>query len=281
MPVILARSAQHLAWTRDKMPYSCTAFHDGELCIKIDPNITHQKINIITATNAPAENVLELFFILEALAKQECTANIIFTYFGYARQDHPAPGIAPAAHAITTCLKKFSIDRTTIVHAHSNRLLNFIDFEQFIPFDLYARLVHELAIDVIVAPDRGAQNAGLRLSEQTKCVFAHIDKQRSTNEHIHTMSFHGTVRGKKALLFDDIVSTGLTLASAAHVLTQHGATHVYALATHGLVSTQTIKNIAAAPITQLYITNSVRQTVENKLFRVLDITQCLEELVEL
>ncbi|HBR70403.1 TPA: hypothetical protein DIC20_05705 [Candidatus Dependentiae bacterium] len=260
--------------------YTLEKFNDGELFLKLDTSIKQGDLaTVIAATNPPAHHFIELFFLLNTLQQAKKTTHLIFTYFGYARQDHPLPLVAQGAEIISNCFKQFSLDKILIIHCHSSALHNYLTFENIIPFNLYKPLISEKKIDVIVAPDKGAISACEQLAKITSCTISSIEKQRIAKDQIKTGKLIGNVHKKNVLIFDDLISTGKTLIHAAELLKKNGALHIYAVATHSLLTQKNTEEILKSPIEELWVTNTIKQKITHPHFHVLDIGPELKKLV--
>lgn len=248
--------------------YSCVVFHDGELYVRLEEPITDSPVTVITATPAPTDNFFELFFLLDTLKQHNACINLVFTYFGYARQDHPKPNVARSAQVIANCLAQFAVNNITIVHPHSEYLQEFLPHTSWIPYAVYAPIITQHAIDVIIAPDRGALTMCTQLASLAGCAVGYIEKVRPHLDQTHTIALHADVADKRVLIVDDIISTGNTMVQAAHAIMQAGATQVMALATHNLANDQTIQRLTASPISKLWVTNSTTNPVMGDMLTI-------------
>lgn len=258
--------------------YTLGQFHDGDLFLKLDSQLDEKKVTVITATNAPARHFLELFFLLDTLKQEEADIHLIFTYFGYERQDHPEPHVARAPQVIANCLTQFAIKKMTIIHPHSERLHNFMSFSGVIPFDLYEPIVREHKIDIIIAPDKGARKACEELAHKCHCAIGFIEKERISPDQIHDIAIHADAAGKKALIFDDIISTGSTIMQAADLLKQNGADTVYAIATHNFLAQPSIDQLMKSQVEHLWVTNTVPSMLQAEKLTILEMGAFLKNL---
>jgi ribose-phosphate pyrophosphokinase len=206
---------------------------------------------------------------------------VIFTYFGYARQDHPKPNVARAAHIICNCLKQFDIHKSTIIHPHSAQLQQDISYDRFVPYQLYAPLVKELDIDTIVSPDTGGILACQELAQQTHCQIGSIEKERNANDQIITTVDAINLPSKltRVLIFDDIVSTGATIINAATILKEHGALTIYALVTHCFMNEITMQKLTESPVQHLWVTNSVPIHTKSSHITVINLAPAITTII--
>ena len=96
------------------------------------------------------------------------------------------------------------------------------------------------------------------------------------------MHLIGDVRGKIAIILDDMIDTAGTLTQAAQALKDHGAANVYACATHGVLSGPAIDRINASDIEEVVITDTIplgeKEALTSKI-KVLSISELLAETV--
>lgn len=233
-------------------------FSDGEVYVKIESDIKNKHIWVIASTQSRAENIIELFFILDALTRLGAPyINIFFTYFGYARQAITQTGEAGSAQRICTMLKEFPLGKVIMLQVHAAaRMHSFIPFENVIDFDFFCNAAHEY--DCIAAPDKGAAEFAQKVAHTCKKEIVFLQKIRPDHEYVKIESISGTVEGKKILLVDDIISTGRTMIEAANALKDAGAITISAAATHGIFTPGTQERFTQSIIKKVYVTNSIK-----------------------
>jgi ribose-phosphate pyrophosphokinase len=268
---------------RDELgEYQLIIFNDHEIFLKLISQIKKdEEVTVVTATNPPASNLLELFFLLNTLQNAHAKINLIFTYFGYARQDHPQAFVAQGAKVICNCLKQFSLNKTIIIHPHSKHLHQFISFTSYIPYELYIPIIEEKNIEVIVAPDQGAHDACKKLSTLTNTSLCTLNKKRIGIDQIKTISLDGSVTNKNVLILDDLISTGSTIINAAENLKQHHASKIYSAATHSLLTQEHAEKILKSPIQELWVTNTIKQTILIPHYHIINIGPALKNLISM
>jgi ribose-phosphate pyrophosphokinase len=136
---------------------------------------------------------------------------------------------------------------------------------------------------VVVSPDEGSIKRALSHMKRLGGRLAIIDKRRSTAEKTRAEHVIGAeVKGKVALIFDDLISTAGSICGAARVMHEHGARAVYAAATHGLLVGPAIERLEAAPIDSLIITDTIPLAAEKNFNKVtvLSVAPLLGEAVK-
>ena len=249
----------------------CRAFSDGEQHVQFLENLRGKDVFLVQSTNSPTEHWIRLLLAIDAArgaSAREITA--VIPYFGYARQDRKARPREPiSVRVFAEALESVGTDRVLTMDLHNDAIGGF--FRESNLDYLYARPVFiaffrkffkdALAKDdlVVVSPDAGgvvrAQSYARRLMKEAELAIIH--KERDIPNKVARMKLIGDVKGKVALITDDMVDTCGTLARAADLLVENGATEVYAAATHGVLSGDAIETIEKSPIKHLFITDTI------------------------
>jgi ribose-phosphate pyrophosphokinase len=194
----------------------------------------------------------------------------VIPYFGYARQDRKVRPRTPiSAKLVADLLTTAGADRVLTVDLHAGQIQGFFD----IPVDhLYAmpvvldhlRAGHAGRDIVIVSPDAGGVERARAYSKRMDATLAIIDKRREKANVSEVMNIIGEVKGKDAILVDDIIDTAGTLTHAARALADAGARTVSACCTHGVLSGPAIERIEKSPLTELIVTDTIPLRPEAK-----------------
>jgi ribose-phosphate pyrophosphokinase len=255
-------------------------FSDGEIYVKIEEpreHIEHKSIWVLASTSAPADNLIELFFLLDALQRQRARISLLITYFGYERQDRAAPGEALSAEVIARCLQLFALEQIFIIHAHSAALHRFLSFKNIIPVSLVCPIAHQC--DGIVAPDQGAHELAQLVTRECVIEPIFVTKMRPAQEHVEVTGVLGDIHDKTVLIIDDIISTGRTIVSVSTKLQELGARDVYVFATHGVFSGNARELIESSPIIKkVYVTNTLPQKYSPKI-EIVTIVPFIEHII--
>jgi len=253
-------------------------FSDGEIWCKYEESIRGDDVFIVQSTNSPAENYLELLLLLDA-AKRASAGRItaVIPYYGYARQDRKdQPRVPISARLFMDLIVKAGAQRLLSMDLHSTQIQGYVD----VPFDhLYSRptflnfikdkdLLKENT--VVVAPDMGSVPRARSYASFWNKKLAIIDKRRIAHNKSEIMHLIGNVKGKSALLLDDMVDTAGTLCTASEKLIDMGAIEVNALFTHPVLSGDAINRIKESKISNVITTDTIK-VPENKKFNKLEI----------
>ena len=239
-------------------------FADGEIFVKIDENVRGRDVFIIQPTNPPAENHLELLFLIDAARRASAArTTAVLPYFGYARQDRKdQPRVAISAKLIANLITHAGADRVLGMDFHSHQLQGFFD----IPVDhLYAAPVFvsyfrskQLHDPVVVAPDVGSAKMARGFAKRLNASLAIIDKRRPSANVAEVVNVVGDVADKDCLIPDDMIDTAGTITEAAVALQRLGARKIYAFATHALLSGPAVERLRASCIDEVVVANTIR-----------------------
>jgi len=248
-------------------------FADGELWVKFEENIRGQDVFIIQSTNGPADNLIELFLLLDAAVRASANrVTAVIPYFGYGRQDRKdQPRVPISSRVMVDIITTTGADRIISMDLHSTQIQGFAS----IPFDhLYSRMVlmdtlRELDFTpdkcAVLAPDVGSAAMGQSYARTLGVHFALIDKRRYAPNKAEVSHLIGDLVGKDVLIIDDMIDTARTTVSAAQAAIDKGANSVIAAATHGVLSDPAIDRLKEAPIKELIITDTISVKKEKQL----------------
>ena len=259
-PILSKRIVDHLGLKLGDV--TIRTFADGELWVKFEENIRGKDVFIIQSTNGPAENLIELFLLIDAAVRasaQRVTA--VIPYFGYGRQDRKdQPRVPISSRVMVDILTATGADRIISMDLHSTQIQGFAS----IPFDhIYSRMVlldKLKSLDLnpeectVLSPDVGSAAMGQSYAKRLGFHFALIDKRRYAPNKAEVSHLIGDLKGKDVLIIDDMIDTAGTTVSASKAAVDEGANSVIAVATHGVLSGPAIERLKSAPINNIIIT---------------------------
>ncbi|MCX8112665.1 MAG: ribose-phosphate pyrophosphokinase [Bacteroidia bacterium] len=238
-------------------------FSDGEMQPKYEESIRGAHVCLIQSTNAPADNLMELLLLIDAARRASAeTITVVIPYFGYARQDRKEEGrVSIGAKLIANLLQAAGASRIVTMDLHAGQIQGFFD----IPLDnLEASVVHipyiqSLGLEplVIVSPDAGGTSRARKYARRLHAELALVDKYRNQPNQVHSMRLIGEVRGKHALIVDDLVDTAGTLVRAAELLLQEGAESIRACITHPVLSGEAYDRIDRSCLSEVIVTDTL------------------------
>jgi ribose-phosphate pyrophosphokinase len=239
-------------------------FKNEETRIRIEDNVRGGDVFVVQPTCKPTDhNIMELLLMIDALKRasaQRITA--VIPYYGYAKQEKKTAGREPiSAKLVANLITTAGADRVLAVDLHAAAIEGFFD----IPVDhLRAGAVlsaHLRRLDledvVVVSPDAGGVLRANDFRTRVGASLAIIAKQRPQPDEAEALEMVGDVRGKTAVLVDDMISTGGTAIEAAHMILDRGAQDVYMYATHAAMTADAIELIHHSPLHKLVVTNTI------------------------
>jgi len=240
-------------------------FSDGEVRVKIEDNVRGRDVFVIQPTCPPVnENLMELLIMLDALRRASARRiTAVIPYFGYARQDRKdQPRVPITAKLVANLLTVAGANRILTLDLHAGQIQGFFDIplDHLYAVNVFIEYFKKLKIKndlVIVSPDVGGIKMARAYAKRFKASLAIVDKRRNSPDSTEVMHLLGEVKGKTAILVDDLIATGSSLVEAAKVLKEKGAKKIYACVTHGVLSGNAVKKLENSFIDFLAITDSI------------------------
>ncbi len=241
-------------------------FPDGELIVKLDEDVRGRDCFVIQSTCNPVnDNLLELLIWIDCLMRASAKRiTAVIPYFGYARQDRKSEGRTPiTAKMVANIITAAGADRVIAMDLHAAQVQGFFD----LPVDhllaspvfteYYRAELPKLGKIAIVSPDPGNLKAASYYAETLSGDLAFIDKRRQSGTQVAMTSIVGDIENKTVLMFDDMITTGGTVAEASRILMDHGAREVHVAATHGVFAGPAVERLVKSPIKRIVITDTV------------------------
>jgi ribose-phosphate pyrophosphokinase len=206
---------------------------------------------------------MELLMMIDAFKRASAwRITAVIPYYCYARQDRKdKPRVPISAKLVADLLETAGATRALTLDLHAPQIQGYFN----VPVDhLYASPVlveyfkqKKLSNLTVVSPDAGGVERARAFAKKLDAPLAIVDKRRVDVDKTEVMNLIGDVRGRTALIVDDIIDTAGTLVKTAEALRDAGATAVYAGATHAVLSGKAVERIAKSPLTEVVVTNSV------------------------
>jgi ribose-phosphate pyrophosphokinase len=217
--------------------------------------------------------VMEQLIMIDA-AKRASAKRItaVCPYYGYSRQDRKAEGREPiTAKLVADALKVAGASRIMSVDLHSGQIQGFfdgpVDHLSAMPV-LVDYLLQNVGDDVVVvAPDAGRVKVAERFAQHLDADLASVYKRRARGK-VEALGVMGDVSGRRCVLIDDMIDTAGTIVAAADILSDQGATDVWAMATHGVLSDPATDRLKNSAISRVVITNSLPLPPEKQIDKI-------------
>jgi ribose-phosphate pyrophosphokinase len=246
-------------------------FADGEVYCRYEESIRGADLFIVQSMCGSEREVLtpndalwELLLMVHA-AKHASAHRIIAVspWYGYSRQDKKsAPREPISARLVADTLEVAGIDRLVTMDLHAGQLQGF--FSKPVDHMTAMPILTQFVIDrlgsenlVIIAPDAGRVKLVRKFAQKVGAPYALMEKERPAQQVAEIGYVIGDVKGKTAVIVDDIIGTGSTLSAAAQTVLDEGAERVFAVATHGLFSGNAFENLVSGPLSGIVVTDTV------------------------
>jgi ribose-phosphate pyrophosphokinase len=254
-------------------------FSDGEVWFQIQDNVRGADVFVVQPTAPPVnENLMELLVMLDAFKRSSASRiTAVIPYYGYARQDRKdKPRVPISAKLVADLLSTAGTDRILTMDLHASQIQGYFD----VPVDhLFAAPViieHVLKLELpdltVVSPDAGGVERARAYAKRLDASLAIVDKRRDSPNVAEVHNVIGDVAGRTALIVDDIVDTGGTLAKVAEAIKAAGAREVLASSSHAVLSGKAVEKIEKSPLSKLIVTNSIPLPVEKRSEKIVSLS---------
>lgn len=240
-------------------------FADGELYVQIQESIRGCDVYLIQPSCRPVnDNFMELLIMIDACRRASARqVTAVIPYYGYARADRKTAGRESiTAKLVANLLTEAGANRVLAMDLHSSQIQGYFD----LPLDhIYGSPVllnylasKELPDLVVVSPDvGGVARARAFAKKLDDAPLAIIDKRRQAHNVAEVLNVIGDVKGKTAVLVDDMIDTAGTIEAGAKLLREEGARQVYACATHAVLSPPAVERLSSGLFEEVIVTNTI------------------------
>jgi ribose-phosphate pyrophosphokinase len=254
----------------DLGPVTLKTFSSGEVYCRYDESIRGADVFIVQPTAGnPAtgisanDSLMELLLMIDAAIGASAHRVIAVTpWFGYSRQDKKsAPREPISARLVARMIESAGADRVLTMDLHAGQIQGFFrnPVDHMTALFMLTQYFDDLGLDdlVIVAPDVGRAKLNQKFAEKLGAELAILTKERKAHQVAEIGYVIGDVKGKTAIIVDDMIDTAGTLCAAGQAVLDAGAARVYAAATHAVFSGNAFENLAGAPFEQIVVTDTI------------------------
>ncbi|XP_059428780.1 ribose-phosphate pyrophosphokinase 1 [Corylus avellana] len=242
-------------------------FADGEIYVQLQESVRGCDVYLVQPTCPPAnENLMELLIMIDA-CRRASAKNItaVIPYFGYARADRKTHGRESiAAKLVANLITEAGANRVLACDLHSGQSMGYFDipvdhvYGQPVILDYLASKSIYCDDLVVVSPDvGGVARARAFAKKLSDAPLAIVDKRRHGHNVAEVMNLIGDVKGKVAVMVDDMIDTAGTISKGAALLHQEGAREVYACSTHAVFSPPAIERLSSGLFQEVIVTNTI------------------------
>jgi ribose-phosphate pyrophosphokinase len=265
-------------------------FKDGEIFVEIKENVRGEDVFVVQSTSAPAnDNLMELLICLDALVRASAKRiTAVIPYFGYARQDRKTGGRTPiSAKLVSNLITTAGADRVLTLELHAGQIQGFFDIPTDNLFstkvmEQYVRDTYDVDGLMVVSPDVGGVVRARALANRLGADLAIVDKRRERANESEVMNIIGDVKGRRCILFDDIVDSAGTLCNAAAALKENGAKSVAAYCCHGVLSNGAVSRVEKSALDLLVVSDSIPtspQAAESRRIEIVSVAPLIGEAI--
>lgn len=244
-------------------------FSDGESRFQILENVRGADVFVVQACCHPVDfHLMELLLMIDAFKRASAwRVTAVIPYYAYARQDRKdRPRVPISAKLVADLLETAGASRALTLDLHAPQIQGYFN----VPVDhLFAAPVlveyfqkSGMQKPTVVSPDAGGVERARFFAKRMDAPLAIVDKRRIDVNVSEVMHLIGDVKGRPALVIDDIIDTAGTLVKTAEALLKEGATDVYAGCTHAILSGPAVERICSSPIKEVIVTDSVPLSAE-------------------
>jgi len=244
-----------------------STFSDGEIAVSLNETVRGSDVFIIQSTCTPInDHLMEMLIMVDACKRASASrVTCVMPYFGYARQDRKAKARDPiSAKLVANLITSAGTDRVLTMDLHAAQIQGFFDIPvdnlvgSPLFVDYYNKKFNGDSNTIIVSPDIGSVARARAFALKMGLGLAIIDKRREKANQAEVMNIIGSVKGKRVILYDDMVDTGGSLCHAAKALLEEGgAEELYACATHGVLSGEAIELIEQSEIKEVVFSDTI------------------------
>ena len=252
-------------------------FNNGETQVMINESVRGRDVFIIQPTSQPVnDNLIELLIMIDACKRASAhSVTAVVPYYAYARQDRKTRGREPiSAKLVANLIETAGANRVVTVDLHAGQIQGFFD----IPVDNLAAAPvlagyfqgnHAFDNAIVVSPDLGGVTRARALADRLHTSIAIIEKRRPEPGRAEVMNLIGDVKGKTAIMVDDIVDTAGSICEGAKALKKFGASEVYACCSHAVLSDPAVERINESEMEKLIITDTIPLPPEKKSDKII------------
>jgi ribose-phosphate pyrophosphokinase len=288
-PVLSEQIAGHLGVELGEP--NLRTFPNGEIKCQFGESVRGSDVFIIQTHAAPVnESIMEMLVMIDAASRGSAKRiTAVCPYFGYSRQDRKAEGREPiSAKLVANMMVVAGANRMVSVDLHSGQIQGFFDkpVDHLVAMPVLLDYLQRHGGDelVIVSPDAGRAKVAERYAQHLGADMAFIFKTRpkGTIATVRANEVIGEVDGRNCVVIDDMIDTAGTICAAGDILKERGATEVWAMATHGLLSDPAVDRLKNSAFERVVITDTVPLGSDKELdkIEVLSVSKIIADAID-
>lgn len=244
------------------------SFASGEIYLRLSDSVRGADCFVMQSHSGDINNtIMEQLLLVDALKRASAKRiTAVLPFYPYSRQDKKALPREPiSARLIGDMFVAAGVDRLVSIDLHTQQIQGFVDepFDHLTALPLFVDYFKEKFQDPIsiISPDAGGVKRATTFAKHLEAYVGFVHKKRDPKIHNEVKSFTviGEVEDRHAILLDDIIDTGGTIAAASRILKERGAKSVNVAATHGIFSDGSVETLQDAPIDKIIVTDTLLQ----------------------
>jgi len=262
-PELAAAVATHMGLSLGKVKF--TRFSNENIKVKIEENVRESDVFVLQTSCSPvSDNIMELLILIDALKFASASRiTAVLPYYPYARSDKKDEArISITARLMADLLQTAGADRVLTMTLHAPQILGFFrtPADQLLATPILTSYFkhQDLSNGVVTATDAGAAKFAGHFAKRLGLPMAIIDKRRSDDsEQAKSVALIGDVKGKNCIIFDDEIATGGSIAEAARILKEFGASKVSVGVTHAVFSGKVVETLGNSELDEIVVTDTI------------------------
>ncbi|ADU96359.1 ribose-phosphate diphosphokinase [Thermovibrio ammonificans] len=267
-------------------------FSDGEIQVVVNESVRDCDVFIVQSLCRPAnDNIMELLLLADALKRASAgRITAVIPYYAYGRQDRKVNPRDPiSAKVLADIITTAGVNHVVVVDLHAKQVEGFFDIPvdhleaRPVLTDYFLRMGMGGEDTVVVSPDIGGVARARNFAKVLGSPIAIIDKRRPRPNVSEVMNIIGEVKGKRAIIIDDIIDTAGTIVNASRAIKEAGAVEVYTACTHPVFSGPAVERLSTAVkegvIKEVVVTDTIPLQQEFEGVKVLSISAMLAEAI--
>jgi ribose-phosphate pyrophosphokinase len=267
-PELAARIASKL--NVDLGPITMKTFSNGEVYCRYEESIRGADVFLVNSTCGNEQTgistndaLMELLLMIDAAVGASAHRVIAVTpWYGYSRQDKKsAPREPISSRLVARMLERAGADRVLTMDLHAGQIQGFFSkpVDHMTALPMLTQYFVDMGLDdlVVVSPDAGRVKLAKKFASKIGAELAILNKERPAQQVAEIGYVIGDVKGKTAVIVDDMIDTAGTLKAAAQTVLDEGASRVFAAATHAVLSGNAYENLASSSFEQIVVTDTL------------------------
>jgi ribose-phosphate pyrophosphokinase len=265
---------------------SIIRFSDGEFQPCLEESVRGSVVFIIQSTFPPSDNLFELLLMIDA-AKRASAYKVVavIPYLGLARQDRKdRPRVSIGAKLVADLLSSAGVSRVMTMDLHADQIQGFFDVpvDHLYASSIFVPYIKDMGLEnlVIAAPDMGGTKRANAYSRFLNSEMVICYKLRKKANYVDEITIIGDVSGKNVVIVDDMIDTAGTILLAADLMMQSGAESVRAVATHPVLSGQSLEKIEKSAISEVVVTDTIPHKYDSGKITVLSVADLFATVID-